>query len=140
MSLGKVTLSELEIAYLCEALDDEYKARTTYEQVIADFGPVRPFINIVDAEARHIQSLLALFEAHGVPAPPNRWLGKVERFSSIPIACAASIEGEQANVAIYDRILQTNRRPEILTVYAALRSASLDRHLPAFQRCAQREV
>ncbi|PIE42699.1 MAG: DUF2202 domain-containing protein, partial [Gammaproteobacteria bacterium] len=52
---------------LIEALDDEYKARATYRYVIDTFGPVRPFINIVNAETRHIQALIPLFHKYGVP-------------------------------------------------------------------------
>lgn len=131
-------LDDIERKALQEALDDEYKAHTTYDQVIRDFGPVRPFVNIVDAEARHISALLSLFEKYEIAAPANRWPGKVPRFPSIHEACVASIQGEIDNVAIYDRALKTTSRPDILSVYHALRSASQDRHLPAFQRCAQR--
>ena len=45
-------LSATELADLVAALDDEYMARATYAQVLADFGEVRPFINIVEAENR----------------------------------------------------------------------------------------
>lgn len=41
-------LSERELMALDEALDDEHKAWATYDQVIRDFEPVRPFINIKD--------------------------------------------------------------------------------------------
>lgn len=44
------SLSQLEITALNEALDDEYRAWATYDQVIRDFGEVRPFIPIRDAE------------------------------------------------------------------------------------------
>ena len=50
-------LSALEIHALHEALEDEYRAWATYDQVIADFGDVRPFNNIRNAEARHIEAL-----------------------------------------------------------------------------------
>ena len=40
-----VELEEQERQALREALDDEYHAWATYDQVIADFGAVRPFIN-----------------------------------------------------------------------------------------------
>jgi hypothetical protein len=131
-------LDDIERKALQEALDDEYKAHTTYDQVIRDFGPVRPFVNIVDAEARHISALLSLFEKYEIAAPANRWPGNVTRFSSVHAACVASIQGEIDNVAIYDRALKTTHRSDILSVYQALRSASQDRHLPAFQRCAER--
>jgi ribosome-associated toxin RatA of RatAB toxin-antitoxin module len=43
-----------------EALDDEYRACATSDQVIADFGEVRPFSNIRRAAARHIDAPSAL--------------------------------------------------------------------------------
>lgn len=130
-------LEDAERQALEDALDDEYKAHTTYDQAIRDHGLVRPFVNIVDAEARHISALLSLFTKYNLSAPANRWLGKAPRFSSVHEACLASVQAEIDNVAIYDRALKTTRRPDILAVYHALRSASLDRHLPAFQRCVE---
>jgi hypothetical protein len=56
-------LNAIERQALNDALDDEYKSHATYRQVIADHGPIRPFINIVEAEARHIRALLDLFAA-----------------------------------------------------------------------------
>ena len=69
-------LSETEIGALAEALDDEYQAFATYGQVIDDFGPVRPFVNIREAEGRHIAALQRLFERYGVaPRRGRRELG-----------------------------------------------------------------
>ena len=132
---NKVTAYEQQA--LAEALDDEYKSHETYAQVIRDFGEVRPFINIVDAEARHIAALLALFDRYGTVPPENRWAGKAPRFKSVHEACMAGVQGEIENVALYDRLLASTRRADILDVFQSLRSASQDRHLPAFQRCAQ---
>jgi hypothetical protein len=133
-------LDDTEVQALKDTLDDEYKSRETYAQVIRDFGEVRPFINIVDAEARHVNALLNLFKKYGVAPLTNRWAGKTPRFSSVHEACVASVQGEIENVAIYDRALKSTRRSDILAVYQALQSASQDRHLPAFQRCAQRSL
>jgi hypothetical protein len=130
-------LSEIELQALGDALDDEYKSRETYAQVIRDFGKVRPFINIVEAEARHASALLSLFERYGVAPPENRWTGKAARFSSLQEACVAAIADEIDNVKLYDRALSSTQRLDILAVYEALRSASQDRHLPAFRRCAE---
>ena len=131
-------LDDIERQALEDALDDEYKSHATYDQVIRDFGPVRPFINIVEAEARHIAALLSLFDKYGIAAPANRWVGKAPRFSSVHDACLASVQGEMENVTLYDRLLKSTKRADITSVYEALRSASQDRHLPAFQRCTQR--
>ena len=121
-----------------DALDDEYRAHATYEQVIGDFGPVPPFLNIVEAAARHVSVLLSLFEQYGIAAPNNRWMGNSPHFASVHDACVESVPGELKNVGIYDRVLTSNRRPDILSGYQVLRSASQDQHLPGFQRCAQR--
>jgi hypothetical protein len=132
------TLNEIEIGALREALDDEYLSWETYDQVIKDFGEVRPFINIRDAEGRHINALLTLFARYDVPVPPNAWVGRVERFPNIEAACHAAVAGEIANGEMYERLLKLTDRQDILTVLSNLQEASQQRHLPAFQRCAQR--
>jgi hypothetical protein len=131
-------LSKTEIGALVEALDDEYQAFATYGQVIDDFGPVRPFVNIREAEERHIAALRRLFERYGVPMPENKWLGKAPRYRSIEEACRAGVEAEIANAALYERLLVSTERPHILRVYRALQEASQQRHLPAFRRCVER--
>jgi hypothetical protein len=131
-------LSKTEIGALLEALDDEYRAFATYGQVIRDFGPVRPFVNIRDAEGRHIAALKGLFHRYGVPVPENSWMGRTARYGSIEEACRAGVEAEIANAALYRRLLASTERPDILRVYRALQEASQQRHLRAFRRCAER--
>jgi hypothetical protein len=131
-------LNDQETSALLDALDDEHKSHATYAQVIRDFGAQRPFINIVEAEARHISALLGLFDKYAIVAPANRWAGNVPRYSTLAEACIASVQGEMDNVALYDRVLGSTGRADILDVFHALRAASQDRHLPAFQRCASR--
>jgi hypothetical protein len=132
------TLNEIEAAALHEALDDEYHAWATYDQVLRDFGLVRPFSNIRDAEARHIEALMQLFTQHGLAVPPNPWPGRVERYPSMHDACAAAVEAEIANAALYERLLASTDRSDILSVFRNLRDASQERHLPAFRRCVER--
>lgn len=130
-------LTESEIRALNEALDDEYRAWAIYDQVIADFGMVAPFSNIRDAEARHIEALHTLYTFYGLPIPANPWPGKVPRYASLQAACEAGTAAEVANGALYARLLAATPRPDILTVFHNLQDASQQRHLPAFQRCAQ---
>ena len=132
------TLDDAERSALEEALDDEYKSHATYDQVIRDFSPERPFINIVDAETRHISALLGLFDKYAIAAPVDRWTGNVARYATLTEACIDSAQGEIDNVALYDRLLQSTARPDVLAVFQALQAASQDRHLPAFQRCVAR--
>lgn len=131
-------LTEQEIRALHEALDDEYLSWTTYDQVIQDFGDVRPFTNIREAEARHIEALRMLYVRYGVAVPANTWEGRVDRYPDIRAACEAGIEAETANAEMYERLLATTARTDILTVLRKLQAASQERHLPAFQRCVQR--
>jgi hypothetical protein len=133
-----LNLTDQEISALHEALDDEYRAWATYDQVIRDFGAVQPFINIREAEARHIDALLGLFARYGLPAPENPWPGKTERHAGLKQACEAGVAAEIANGAMYDRLLAASQRPDIHKVLRNLQEASQQRHLPAFQRCAQR--
>jgi hypothetical protein len=129
-------LTVTEIRALNEALDDEYHAWTTYDQVIADFGEVQPFSNIREAEARHIEALGALFTQYGVPISENNWPGKVAQYASLQAACEAGVAAEIANGEMYERLLGATQRPDILAVLRNLQQASQQRHLAAFQRCA----
>jgi hypothetical protein len=130
-------LSKTEIHALNEALDDEYRAFATYDQVLADFGEGPPFSNICEAEGRHIDALCVLFTRYGLPVPENPWPGKVERYASLQEACEAGVAAEIANGEIYERLLRATDRSDILRVFRNLQDASQQRHLPAFQRCAQ---
>lgn len=131
-------LSETECRVLHEALDDEYLAWATYDQVITDFGEVRPFTNIRAAEGRHVEALLELYARYGIPVPRNPWPGKVTRYASLQEACEAGVAAEIANGEMYERLLQITDRPDILAVLRNLQEASQQRHLQAFQRCAGR--
>ncbi len=59
-------MSETLESVLIEAINDEYKACATYRLVISTFGEIRPFINIVEAEGRHIEALLPLFAKYNI--------------------------------------------------------------------------
>lgn len=133
-------LSESERGHLIAALDDEYQARATYAQVLEDFGDVRPFSNIVEAEDRHARALIGLFERYGIPVPPDTWPGRVPRYASVREACEAGVAAEIANAGLYDELLAGTERADIREVYENLREASQERHLPAFRRCASRDA
>ncbi|MBI1425033.1 MAG: DUF2202 domain-containing protein [Gammaproteobacteria bacterium] len=132
------TLSKTELDALHEALEDEYRAWASYDQVIHDFGEVRPFINIREAEARHIQALYSLFEAYGIKKPKNTWPGKVEHYDSLHAACAAGVAAEIENSRMYERLLKSTKKSDILQVYRNLERASRENHLHAFERCVAR--
>ena len=120
---------------ILEALNDEYKARAFYRLVIKAFGPVRPFINIVQAEDAHARSLERLCARYEIPLPPDAWASTMRPPSSILEACRAGIEGEIANIALYDRFLRETDLPDVQALFQRLQARSRDAHLPAFERC-----
>lgn len=124
---------------LGNALDDEYKARTMYEQVLEEYGDVRPFYNIINAEENHVTALLALYEQYGyvVPENPYQDVNLLEGYSSIQELCAAGVQAEIDNAALYREQLipSVADNADVVTTFTRLMSASENNHLPAFQRC-----
>lgn len=133
-------MSETLSNVLIEAINDEYKARATYRAVIQKFGDIRPFINIVDAESRHINALLLLFDKYDIAIPEDDWASHIETPQSILEACRVGVEAEIGNGKMYDRLLKlTSDYPDVQHVLMQLQRASIENHLPAFQRCVERE-
>lgn len=123
---------------LNEVLLDEYKARDTYQKIINTFGPVRPFINIVEAEQTHIEFLLPLYEKYGIPLPPEPDPERITAPTNLLQACKIGVEAEIENVAMYNRLIKATDLPDVMAVLQCLQAASRNHHLPAFQRCAER--
>ena len=124
----------LTYAALCQAIDDEYKARATYRAVIAVFGPVLPFSNIVQSEERHIAALSRHFHRFGWKIPNDLWHGTITAPDTVAEACRIGIQAEIDNAELYDRLLTMTSDRDILSTFDNLRSASVNRHLPAFKR------
>jgi hypothetical protein len=121
-----------------EALLDEYKARDTYRKIINTFGAVRPFVNIVEAEQRHIDSLLVLYEKYDIPLPAIPDPDRVDIPDSLLKACQMGMDAEIENLTMYDRLIEAADLPDVIEVLKRLQAASRDNHLPAFQRCVER--
>ena len=47
------------------AIQDEYVAQKEYKEIMDKYGNVRPFSNIINAEANHIEQLKTLLEQNG---------------------------------------------------------------------------
>ena len=124
---------------LIEAINDEYKACATYLLVIEKFGQIRPFINIVEAEKRHIQALLPLFVKYEVTVPPDDWKSRITTPETELQACQIAVEAEVENAEMYERLLAaTAEYPDVQSVFEQLQCASQENHLPAFRRCVER--
>ena len=125
-------------AILNEALMDEYLARDSYRKIIEVFGPVRPFINIVEAEQNHIDALLVLYDRYDITPPIEPDPSRVTPPDSLLAACEAGVRAELENIAMYDRLVAASDRADVRQVLKNLQAASRDNHLPAFQRCVER--
>jgi len=120
---------------LNEAINDEYKAYSTYEAVIKKLGNVRPFSMIIRAEEQHISALKAIYDKYGLTAPANTV--KAQAPTTLQQACQIGVDAEIANAALYrDKLLPAvTQYPDITQVFNNLMNASQQKHLPAFQKC-----
>jgi len=133
-------LTDGEKAALDVAIQDEYKSRATYNKILETFGDVRPFSNIVHAEGRHVEMLAQLHERYGLPVPEDAWADKVPEYETLLEAAEASVQGEMENGALYDTLMAEVTNPELRAVFNALRFATMEHHLPAFQRLVDRQM
>lgn len=117
-------------AMLTYAIQDERLARAEYRAIIAKFGSVRPFSNIVRAEEAHIGYLEDLFAAHKIALPADG-----TALPAAPRDLATALEdGRQAeidNIAMYDRFLSRELPADVRQVFEQLKAASQN-HLRAF--------
>ena len=125
------------VAVITAGIMDEWQAYAVYDAVIDQFGAVRPFTNIQRAEAQHANAWATIFERYDLPLPAQPVLEELPEIASLADACAVAAEAEIANMALYNTMMTTLADyPDMLQVATALRAASADKHLPAFERCA----
>ncbi len=136
-SLAPTAVDAGLLAILNADIQDEYRAEAIYRGVLLDFGSeTRPFANIVLAEQWHATAVAGLFTARGLPVPASLWSpANVPRFTTLRAACAAAVQAEVENIALYDSQLGATLPEDVLRVLQSNRAASVNNHLPAFQRC-----
>ncbi len=128
------TLDAQTTQALIDALNDEYHAHAFYEAVIAKFGQVAPFTNILRAEQLHIETVKLLLTRYNVAIPADAYTGKVTAPATLKEALQAAVDAEKANVALYDRLLASVTQADIKTAFEQMRLVSQTRHLPAFEQ------
>jgi hypothetical protein len=112
------------VAAMTAGLMDEYNAYNTYAAIIAQFGAVRPFVNIQKAEARHITAWQTIFERYGVIVPERPDVTPLT-FATFAAACDVAASAEIANFKLYDDMLKTlSAYPDMVQVVTALRNVS----------------
>jgi hypothetical protein len=129
------TLTDGEQDALKQAILEEYGAFNLYQSVIAQFGGVIPFSQIVKAEQQHINALVRQATRYGVTVPANPGLEVVPNYDTLSEACEAGVAAEIADAALYDELKPAVTQASILQVFNNLQNASLNSHLPAFQAC-----
>ncbi|UXH45193.1 DUF2202 domain-containing protein [Rossellomorea vietnamensis] len=115
------------------AIQDEYLAQARYDRILENFGNVRTFLQIKEAELRHITALQTLFQRYGLPLPEDQSQSYTTTPDSLKSAYAAGVQGEIDNMAMYDRFLTFNLPQDVRIVFTQLRNASQN-HLAAFER------
>lgn len=81
--------------------------------------------------------MIPFFAKYGEPIPSNPYLGMITGYDSFKEACLAGVNAEIENVALYDKIYSMTNDLELIAVFNNLQSASQNKHLPAFNRCAR---
>jgi hypothetical protein len=116
---------------LVYALLDEIHARDTYIAMIEVYGEIKPLTHIMDAEQRHIDLLLPLFETYQIELPVSDYVPVVPQ--TIEEVMLLGQQAEIANIALYESFLTQELPDDIKEVFTSLVEAS-NHHLEAFSK------
>ena len=122
---------------LTSAIYDEYKAKAEYDALIDAFGSIRPFSNIVKAEANHIDALEILFETYHIKVPADNGAEFVVVPDTVFEALEAGTQAETSNIAMYEEFLKQRLPQDVAYTFTALMNASQN-HLAAFEQNLER--
>jgi rubrerythrin len=120
-------------AMLIYAIQDEYSAYAEYDYILNNFEVTKPFSNIINAEASHIQSLLPLFETHEIEVPYNDAENHLIPVTDLADTFRTGVIAEILNIDMYNLFLEQDLPDDVRDVFVALRDASV-KHLAAFEQ------
>ena len=130
------TVLEVETTELKSMLDilyqDEYNTKSTYEEIIDEFGPNILYNNLIQAEAQHMNALERIYTRYDIQIPnmdartPNLPDNLLDTYT-------LGKEAEEANIALYDKYLDEDLPEEIRFTFERLMNASYH-HLDAFNQ------
>ena len=122
---------------MADAIQDEFRAEMIYERVLEEHGSIRPFYNIIHAEERHSEAIARLYQSRGLEVPGSRWSwDQIPSFPGMEEACQAGVAAEMENAEIYEEFFSLDLPFDVRRVFENNQAASLNNHLPAFQRCS----
>ena len=130
--------ASLDVDYTLEemlvyAIEDEYLAQTEYDVIMEKYGVIKPFSNIIKAEANHISLLEPLFEKYDVAIPEKDWESLVVLPETLDASYAIGVEAEIKNIEMYENFLKEDLPSDVRDVFEALMNAS-ENHLNAFEK------
>ncbi len=125
------TVSEM----LQAAITDEYLAQAQYTAILNEYGQIRPFSNIVRAEATHIDLLLPLLTEYEVEVPSKDWSSLVSVPDTLSDSYQAGILAEEKNIAMYEGFLKENLPDDVKDTFERLLNASAH-HQNAFENAS----
>jgi hypothetical protein len=117
---------------LTYAIQDEYLARAEYELIIAEYGSIRPFTNIVAAEQRHVEWVTELFEKYGYTLPEDTASRYVALPDDLKSSFRTGVQAEIDNIAMYESFLKQDLPADVRDLFEQLKRASAN-HLRAFR-------
>lgn len=135
MADTELTLEEM----MTYAIQDEYLAHAEYEEIIEIYGSVRPFTNIIKAEATHISLMEPLFEKYGFEIPINDAADRVVLPATLEESYAIGVEAEILNIDMYERFLSEELPDDVKAAFERLDAGS-EKHLVAFERALERST
>lgn len=129
LSTNNLTLESM----LVYAIEDEYSAYAEYEYILANFDVTKPFSNIINAEASHIEMLLPLFDIHEVSVPYNDSKNHLLHVIDIVDTFRTGVIAEVLNIDMYNLFLEQELPDDVRDVFIVLIDASI-KHLEAFEK------
>ena len=118
---------------LVYAIQDEYSAYAEYEYILANFDVTKPFSNIINAEASHIESLLPLFEIYDIQVPYNDAENHLLTVIDLEDTFRTGVLAEILNIDMYNLFLEQDLPTDVKDIFINLRDASI-KHLAAFEK------
>jgi hypothetical protein len=122
---------------LTYAIQDEYLARAEYSFIISEYGPVRPFSNIIHAEEQHIKMLVPLFTTYELAVPEDNAAEHIVVPKDLKGALETCVQGEIDNIGMYETFLDKQLPNDVRDVFERLKNAS-GNHLRAFSNALSR--
>jgi len=119
------------------ALEDEVLAYSTYNEIVDVFDVSKPFTNIMKAELRHQEAIIALMNDYGMDVPEVDASDYITLPASLLESYEAGVQAEIDNIALYNTFLEEDIPDDVKDVIEFLIKGS-EKHQSAFERQIER--